>query len=1157
MDQSAFRRILFRNIALPLVSGIITIAAFIGLIIYLLSVLHSVEQSEHTIGSAHEVAKLSVDMESGMRGFLLTGDEDFLEPYKVSVAKLNVEMNALVKLVSDNPMQLERLKRIAAMQEQWIKYAQKAIQVRRANGNYTQLVQSGDGKAQFDSIREEFTAFLNVEQRERQQHSNSAENVTFTAVAGFLLLSLVMTGLLALMGRRELMQLSNTYNETLQQQTEHAEKLQRLAWLRSGQTQLAEHGIGHLTLAALGNAALEFLARYLNAAVGTLYVREDDATLRRVAAYGFDQKDEQYGRSFQGRDSLVGQAALERRVLQLNDVPDNYLKVSSGLGNITPNNVVIVPVDNDGVVNGVIELGFLHHVSERDLDLLKLVSSNIGTSVEAARARQRLQDVLAETQQLNEELQVQQEELRTSNEELEEQSRVLEESQVNLENQKAELEQINQQLADQAITLDQKNISLNEVQLQLEERAEDLQRASRYKSEFLANMSHELRTPLNSSLILAKLLSENSKGNLTDEQVNFAQTIYAAGNDLLNLINDILDISKVEAGKLDLNPENVTLRNLAESLQMTFTPLATQKQLEFCVQIAPGTRAALHTDHQRLEQILKNLLSNAIKFTESGKVTLDISQDTASDSIRFAVQDSGIGIPEDQQEIIFEAFRQADGTTSRRYGGTGLGLSISHDLATLLGGTITVNSVPNEGSTFTLVVPIEWCAPAEPEFHRAAEIKAEAKHSISAKAAHTPLTASTATPPPEIPSFDDDRLQQRNDQRSVLVVEDDPEFAHILYDLAHEMGYRCLVAHGAEDGLALASTHLPDAILLDMGLPDRSGLSLLQQLKEKSITRHIPVHVVSANDRIDAAMHLGAIGYAVKPTSREMLHDIFQKLEDKFTQKIKRVLLVEDDARQRDSVVQLISDEDIEITAVEFGNEALQLLRTKIFDCMIIDLKLPDMQGNQLLQRMSQEEICSFPPVIVYTGRNLTREEENDLLKYSRSIIIKGARSPERLLDEVTLFLHKVESQLSAERQTMLKTVRNRDRVFEGRRVLLVDDDVRNIFALTSVLEQKGLMVETARNGLEAISKLDTTSDIDLVLMDIMMPGMDGLEATRRVRADARFTKLPIIAITAKAMKDDQEQCLKAGANDYLAKPVDLDRLYSLLRVWLPNMERI
>ncbi|MRV76271.1 response regulator, partial [Duganella sp. FT92W] len=422
-----------------------------------------------------------------------------------------------------------------------------------------------------------------------------------------------------------------------------------------------------------------------------------------------------------------------------------------------------------------------------------------------------------------------------------------------------------------------------------------------------------------------------------------------------------------------------------------------------------------------------------------------------------------------------------------------------------------------------------------------------------------PAGALPATPAPTTAPrpFDDDRALPPPPERLVLVIEDEPAFARILYDLAHDMRYRCLVAFGADEGVQLATQYKPDAILLDIRLPDRSGLSVLQQLKDCAETRHIPVHVVSAADNEEAALHMGAIGYALKPTTREQLEAVFRKLEEKFTQKIKRLLLVEDDQRQRDSVVQLIADDDIDITAVESGEAALALLRTTIFDCMIIDLKLPDMQGRELLQRMSQEEIASFPPVIVYTGRNLTRAEEADLHKYSRSIIIKGARSPERLLDEVTLFLHKVESRLSSERQSMLKTVRSRDQVMEGRRILLVDDDVRNIFALTSALEQKGAIVEIARNGVEALEKLDTVPDIDLVLMDVMMPVMDGLEATRRIRKDARFARLPIIAITAKAMKDDQEQCLAAGTNDYLAKPIDLSRLYSLLRVWMPGTGRL
>lgn len=1149
-DQKAFRRILMRNISVPLVAGFITSMAFIGLIFYLLSVMTWVEHSERIIGTTNEVSKLAVDMETGMRGYLLTGKEPSLEPYVIGKPRFAVSLDELRDGVADNPVQVARLNRIAALHAQWDEFAQKMITLRRNNGDFQGLLGAGIGKLQFDQIRDELDTFLEVEQRLRKERNDDARKVTVIAIAIFVFLSLTISGFLAFLGRRELMQLSTNYGTALREQAEHASTLQQQAWMRTGQSQLAERGAGRLALPRLGDAILNFLAYYVKAHVAALYVREEDGTLRRVSGYGFRHEEESFGRTFQDRESLIGEAAAGNRIIHIDNAPNDYLKVNSGLGDTRPASVVVVPVENEGIVNGVVELGFLQPVTTRDLEFLKLVAGNIGTAVEAARYRQLLQDALAETQQLNEELQVQQEELRTSNEELEEQSRVLEESQAHLENQKAELEQTNEQLSTQAAILDQKNTALNEAQQQLEERARELQRASRYKSEFLANMSHELRTPLNSSLILAKLLSENPQGNLTGEQVKFAQTIYGAGNDLLNLINDILDISKVEAGKLELMPEEIPLVKLVDSLKMTFEPLARQKKLDFRVAIAKGTTSHIVTDRQRLEQILKNLLSNAIKFTESGSVELTVSQDE-NKQLRFAVQDSGIGIPADQQRLIFDAFHQADGTTSRRYGGTGLGLSISRDLAALLGGTIHVCSEQDEGSTFTLVLPPVWQEPQQQD------------DSVPVVSIETPVNdvapqVETESLTVSAPPFDDDRDKDRGHERSVLVIEDDPAFARILYDLAHEMRYHCVVAQDAQDGLHLASDYRPDAILLDMRLPDRSGLSVLQQLKENSLTRHIPVHIVSAVDRTDAALHLGAIGYAVKPTSHEQLMDVFRKLEEKFTQKIKRVLVVEDDERQRDSVVQLIGDSDVEITAVERGEEALRLLRTTIFDCMIIDLKLPDMQGSELLQRMSSEEICSFPPVIVYTGRNLTRDEETDLLKYSRSIIIKGARSPERLLDEVTLFLHKVEAELSSERQTMLKSVRNRDRVFEGRRILLVDDDVRNIFALTSVLEQKGLAVEVARNGFEAIEKLDTSDgDIDLVLMDVMMPGMDGLEATRRIRADDRFAQLPIIAITAKAMKDDQEQCMKAGANDYLAKPVHLDRLYSLLRVWMPNMERL
>ncbi|POA51497.1 MULTISPECIES: response regulator [unclassified Pseudomonas] len=1156
VDEQSFRKLLTRNISLPLGVGVLSAVFFVSLITYLLSVIQWVQHTDRVINNFNEATRLTIDLETGMRGFLITGNEHFLDPYEVAKPRIISELRGLQELVADNPQQVDRIRRIEALQLEWNNYAQGMIELRRKNGDYREAVQAGRGKRLTDEVRKEYDDAVAMEQQLRQQRNENVSRTTIFSVALYLLFVVGISGLLAYVGRRDLLSLSRSYSDNLEAELRSARSLERQAWLRNGQTELAEQMLGQLSLNLLGRNILQFCAQYLGMAVAALYVREEHGGLKRVATYGFSREQEDQGQALYSDEGLVGQAAQHKRVIRLDEVPVDYFKVSSGLGEGLPRSVLVVPSHDDGRVNGVVELGFLRELDERDIEFLELIAGNIGTSIEAARYRQRLQEVLAETQQLNEELQVQQEELKTANEELEEQSRILKESQAHLETQQVELEQTNEQLAEQAQVLseqrdamDRKNSELNDAQIELQERAEELQRSSKYKSEFLANMSHELRTPLNSSLILAKLLAENAQENLSEEQVKFAESIYSAGNDLLNLINDILDISKVEAGKLEVRPENASVSRLVEGLGNLFQPLTAEKGLEFRVELQPGAPQTLFTDRQRVEQVLKNLLSNAVKFTEQGQVSLTVSAHPGA-GIAFAVQDSGIGIAQDQQESIFEAFRQADGTTNRRYGGTGLGLSISRDLANLLGGSISVSSEPGRGSIFTLVLPEHYDAespvlPAEPA--------AIAPVAVAQPPQAVPEVVELAP----IPRFADDRDKAPFSGRSILVVEDEANFAHILFDLAHELGYQCLVAHGADEGYGLATQFNPDAILLDMRLPDHSGLTVLQRLKEHPQTRHIPVHVISVEDRVEAAMHMGAVGYAVKPTTREELKDVFARLEAKLTQKVKRVLLVEDDDLQRDSIARLIGDDDIEITAVGLAQDALELLRENIYDCMVIDLKLPDMLGNDLLKRMSTEDICSFPPVIVYTGRNLTRDEEAELRKYSRSIIIKGARSPERLLDEVTLFLHKVESQLSHERQKMLKTARSRDKVFEGRKILLVDDDVRNIFALTSALEHKGAVVVIGRNGLEAIARLNEVEDIDLVLMDVMMPEMDGFEATAQIRKDPRWRKLPIIAVTAKAMKDDQERCLQAGANDYLAKPIDLDRLFSLIRVWLPKMERI
>ncbi|QLF93130.1 response regulator [Pseudomonas sp. ABC1] len=1148
IDPFQFKRILRRNVLVPLGFGAFSAIFFSATVYYLLALNAWVAQSIQGVAVANETYKLMIDQETGMRGFLIAGEEPFLDPYVRGAARVENGLQTLREYADGKPVQLRRIEQIELTYRQWLPYSQQVIELRRQGGDIAEYVREARGKEMIDRIRNEFNAFITEERQVRIERTQTAERTTWLLIGAFLLFSLGFSGVLVFLARRDLMALSDGYEESLEQQRTHARRLEREGWLRSGQTQLSETVIGEQSLETLGQGVLGFLARYLDVSVGALYALQD-GRLHRVAEFAYDAPQKACRAELELGEGLVGQVALERRLRVLDDLPGDYLRVSSALGSAAPSSVLILPVHSGGALNAVLEIGFLRPAREQDAELLERIAESLGAAIESARYRQRLQQALSGTQQLNEELQVQQEELRAANEELEAQSGVLRESQQHLEEQQAELEQSNEQLAEQALELERqrdqvndRNTRLQHVQQLLEQRAEELQRASRYKSEFLANMSHELRTPLNSSLILAKLLADNPQGNLTEDQEQYARSIYSAGNDLLTLINDILDIAKVEAGKMEVRPELMILSRVLDSLRNLFMPQAVEKALQFSIEYGEGLPASLYADRQRLEQILKNLLSNAFKFTEKGFVSLRVER-RDDGMLAFCVRDSGIGIAEDEQQAVFEAFRQADGTTNRRYGGTGLGLSISRELSQLLGGSLDVQSEPGVGSTFTLLLPENHDdVPAAP---RLPQVRAESVAPV------------ISAPVPVVPveRLPDDRQAYPFKERSVLVIEDEPQFACILRDLAHELGYSCLLEQSADAGFETAVHYQPDAILLDMRLPDHSGLTVLERLKETPETRHIPVHIVSVEDRKEAALQMGAIGYAMKPATREELRDVFLSLETRLAQKVKRILLVEDDALQRASISRLIEDEDVEITAVAFGRQALELLRDTVFDCMIIDLKLPDMDGSQLLERMAGEDICSFPPVIVYTGRNLSRDEEAALMKYSRSIIIKGARSPERLLDEVTLFLHKVESDMPPERRKMLKSARSREKTFEGRTILVVDDDVRNVFALTSALEQKGALVEIARNGHEAIARLHEVENIDLVLMDIMMPEMDGFTAMREIRKEARFERLPIIAVTAKAMKDDQDRCLAAGANDYLAKPIELDRLFSLIRVWMPKVE--
>ena len=1067
-----------------------------------------------------------LDAETGQRGFLLTGNEKYLQPYDDAVSKVDSALSAIATLT----LQQTELGKLKAHVEARLAMLKKTIDLRRREGATAALaeVNTDRGKVEMDAIRAQLGTMRQEEVRLRVASLAEMQVAARTAIASGVFAALLGMALTLVMG-------------VLIHRAASAR--QRQAWLQAGQVGLSTAMLGDKTVQQLGESVLDFLTPHLGAQAGVLFKGEGD-NFERAAQLGVPG-DADIPKSFATREGLLGRVAADGRPVILHDVPEGYLTVGSAFGRDKPRHLVIAPFNADGVVNAVIELGFLHPVDERIEVFLEQVAAPVGVALRSARYRTELQNLLEEAQRQAEELQVQSEELRVSNEELEEQGRALKEHQVRLEQQQVELEQTNTQLEEQALQLGVQRDDLARTGATVELKARELEQASRYKSDFLANMSHELRTPLNSLLILSKLLGDNPQRNLSDEQVQFARTIQSSGNDLLNLINDILDLSKIEAGHIEVRPETVSLTRLAADLRQTFDPVAGERGLNFAIDIADGGPPAITTDRQRLEQILKNLLSNAFKFTEQGGVTLRIAR--AGDRLSLAVADTGIGVSSVQHQAIFEAFRQADGTINRKYGGTGLGLSISRELARLLGGSIALKSKPGKGSTFTVTIPLAY----DPS-------------NVALRPEPVPLSGAAGQPPapparPAAPAFtaDDDREHLESTRRILLVVEDDQAFAGIVRDLARETGFQCLLAGTAEEALDLAKRYKPSAIVLDVGLPDQSGLAVLDRLKCDDETRHIPIHVVSATDHIQTALSLGAVGYLIKPVSREDLAAVLQTLEAQLTRTLRRVLIVEDDPVQREAVGKLLSSGDVETVSAGTAAECLRLLKKQTFDCMVLDLSLPDASGFSLLEALSKEGDYAFPPVIVYTGRDLTAEEEQNLRRYSSSIIIKSAKSPERLLDEVSLFLHQVVSELPAEQQKMIHQARNRDAVLEGRRILIVEDDVRNVYSLTNILEPRGAIVEIARNGQEALDTLaqraKDSSPVDLVLMDVMMPVMDGLDATRRVRLDPRWAKLPIIMLTAKAMPDDQERCLAAGANDYMAKPLDVDKLLSLVRVWMPR----
>ncbi|MPR05724.1 HAMP domain-containing protein [Microvirga tunisiensis] len=963
----------------------------------------------------------------------------------------------------------------------------------------------------------------------------------------------------------ELASLKDNVNEMIRNLRDTTLKNAEQDWLKTNLAKFTRMLQGERDLTTVSNMILSEIAPLVNAQQGVFYTVGSDGSepmLEMVASYAFTERKHLNNR-FRLREGLVGQVAYERKRILLTNVPGDYITISSALGEAPPLNIIVLPVLFEQEVKAVIELASFSRFSETHQSFLEQLTESIGIVLNTIAANMRTEGLLKQSQLLTTELQSQQEELRNTNDRLEQQAATLRQSEELLRQQQEALQKTNEELEDKARLLElqkreveAKNHEVSVAKTALEEKAEQLSLTSRYKSQFLANMSHELRTPLNSLLILSKLLTENSDGNLTDKQREFAKTIHAAGSDLLSLINDILDLSKIESGTVSMEVSSVGFKDLVENMDRTFRQIAEERKLDFHVEVDPKLPLAIRTDSKRLQQVLRNLLSNAFKFTERGGVTLQIGSAegtplrAGSQWIAMSVTDTGIGIPEEKQRIIFEAFQQADGTTSRKYGGTGLGLSISREIARLLGGEIVVSSTPGSGSTFTLFVPVE-----PPASHGAAGAGSSVRSNGDGSGQYGTSDDSTGTmirQPSAAMALSaslDDRHAITTGDRVVLIIEDDAMFASVLLELAREEGFRGLIAMDGASALALAHRYKPHAITLDIGLPDMDGWALLDLLKHDPRTRHVPIHVISVDDQKKRGLRAGAFGFLEKPVDREALMGALNRTKEFIDRPVKKLLLVEDDDNQRMSLSELMKSEQVDVTAVGTAESALEVIQARHFDCAIVDLGLPDLPGAELIERIRKTKGGEELPIVIYTGQDLAKSEERRLQGIAATLIVKGEGSSERLLNDTALFLHRAISAIPEEKHIIVE--RRADGSLDGRKVLIVDDDMRNIFSLTSALEQHGISVVFAENGLEGIEKLQANPDVDVALVDIMMPGMDGYETMREIRNIPRYHDLPLVAVTAKAMKGDREKCLEAGATDYVSKPVDVDQLLAVLRVQL------
>jgi CheY-like chemotaxis protein/signal transduction histidine kinase/CHASE3 domain sensor protein len=1110
-----------------------------------------VDHTQKVIGTSTNLLQLMIDAETGMRGYGATGNKKFLDPYNEALPRVNSDLQELKRMVVDNPIQVKRVDSLISSVSAQLRILKENIDTRESKG-LDYMVQNQmfiNGKENMDEIRLLNTHISEAENGLLTARKQSSEDASATAIKVIIFGSFIFLVIILVL----FFYIQRTFDNQKKIEAEikvaNIELGKVLAeneaknWLLTGTGQLNEKMQGQQSEKELSGNVLSEVCTYTKASAGTLYLyNETHQRLDLYASYAFHNPDF-IKKTIQLSEGWLGQVAQDQKAAVVKGKLNEKLDLESSVIKETLTENFIVPFFFDKKLKGVLEVAYTGQLSEHSKDYIVAVANDIGIAVNTAQARTIMHDLFEETQQQAEELEAQQEEMRVTNEELMNKTEMLQASEEELRVQQEELRTINAELEEKASLLEEKNEAIEQARAAINLKVDELETTGKYKSEFLANMSHELRTPLNSILVLARILKDNKPLNLSEDQVKYASVIFNAGNDLLTLINDILDLSKIESGKLDMQNEDIKVSEILNDMEMLFAEVASNKKINYSTSVNKNLPKTIFTDKVRVEQVIKNLLSNAFKFTsENGSISITARPGEKEGTVSFAIKDSGIGIPAEKQRIIFEAFQQADGSTSRKYGGTGLGLSISRELAMLLGGSISLTSEQGVGSEFVLTIPLKAAAQAI-VYHEEEEVLPTAQ---TFQAANTFLK-------PAVKSVDSNR------EPLVVIVEDDKNFAHILQDYARDHGYKSVMVHEGTSAVEVITENMPDAVILDIMLPGKDGWQILKELKHNEATMHIPVHLMSAGEAAaNRVRREGAISFLKKPINTETLDKLFADIMLQSGTKFTQILLVEDHKAQSQALKDMMQGQGITVDQAFDGESAFRMLHENEYQCVILDLNLPDISGLDLLDKIKEVERFASLPVIVNTAMELDKASVNRLMQYANAMVVKTNKSADRLIDEVNLFLNKISESNSAQYEpapafTKVKLPSKGKDGLKGKKVLIVDDDMRNIFALSSALQGYDLIVEIANDGEEAITKLEEVPNIDIVLMDIMMPKMDGYEATRYIRKQNKWAKLPVIALTAKAMKDDREKCIAAGANDYITKPVDMDRLISLMQVWLES----